>query len=77
MAKRRRGCKGDGKSRWPARCWDYFPSCFFSPKLVAAHPIPTFCLFPHPVLPQGCQSWELMLHVCRPCSSRLPGEQPF
>lgn len=77
MPESRRGCKGDGKSRWPARCCDCFPSCFFSPESVNANPVPTFCLFPHPLLPQGCQSWEITLHVCWSCSSRLPREQPF
>lgn len=75
MAERRRGSKGDGKRRCLARCWDCFPAAFFSPALVTAHPVPTFCLFPHPMLPQGCWSGELMLHICRPCSSRLSREQ--
>lgn len=77
MAEQRRASKGCGKSWWPAGCWDCFPSCLFSPESVAAHAVPTFSLSPHPVLPWGCWSWELMHRVCRPCSSHLPGEQPL
>lgn len=53
MAVRKRGHKGDGKTRCLGGCWDSFPSCFFFFYFIAngsqLTPCPHFSLLTHSV----------------------------